>query len=174
VVTTPSTAQLEAFLSGRPTALLDYANRPHYVPAAWRITAKEQIRETLSSLAEPSPARMRYQDEVLRDALECTTPATPRLARLVEAMIEIGERSRAEGRPLAFPARLLERDGAAAPGPDLAALYPENEAFAIRDLSELRRQLALSRQESRTWRRRAELAMSFRRAARRLLGAKEP
>jgi hypothetical protein len=168
VVTTPSTVQLEAFLSGRPTALLDYANRPHYVPAAWRVTAREQISETLASLADASPARMRYQEEVLHDALECATPATPRLIRLVEAMIEFGERSRAEGRALAFPARLLAGDGAAAQELDPASLYPGNQSYAQRDVFELQRQLALSRQESKTWRRRAEIAMSLRGAARRI------
>ena len=47
VVTTPSTAMLEAMLLDRPVALLDFNNSPHLVPAAWRITAETQIKETL-------------------------------------------------------------------------------------------------------------------------------
>jgi hypothetical protein len=170
VVTTPSTAQLEAFLARRPTALLDYANCPHYVPAAWRITASAHLGPALDELADPSPAKVLYQEEVLRDCLECASPATPRLFSLIESMIEIADRLREEGRPLAFPARLVSLDDSAAPPPDLGALYPGNPSFASGDVAELQRRLALARQESRSWKRRAEIAMSLRGVTRRLLG----
>jgi hypothetical protein len=171
VVTTPSTAQLEAFLSSRPTALLDYTNRPHYVTAAWTITAKDQIGETLDGLASFDAARMRYQQEILRDALECGSPATPRLIRLVEAMIDAARRCRAEGRRLELPERILDPES---PTPELdpSDVYPGNPSFAERDRARLQRELALARQEARTWRRRAELAMSWRGALRRVLKGK--
>src|SRR5262245_34193200 len=79
MITTPSTAMLEGMLQGVPVALLDYHNRPHYVPAAWRITAGDQLDEVLPELLSPSPARLLYQDSLLHDSLECHTPATPRL-----------------------------------------------------------------------------------------------
>src|SRR5207253_1483249 len=50
VISTPSTSMLEAMLLGLPVALLDYTNVPHYVPAAWRITAARHIPEVLSEL----------------------------------------------------------------------------------------------------------------------------
>jgi hypothetical protein len=34
VISTPSTAMLEGMLQGLPVAVLDFHNRPHYVPAA--------------------------------------------------------------------------------------------------------------------------------------------
>jgi hypothetical protein len=170
VVTTPSTAQIEAFLARRPTALLDYSNRPHYVPAAWSVTAPTHLERTLDELQSPSPARMLYQDEILRDCLECASPATPRLLGLIESMIEIADRLRKEGRPLGFPARLVSLDDPAAPPPDLGVLYPGNSSFESGEVAELQRRLALARQESRSWKRRAEIAMSLRGVTRRLFG----
>jgi len=113
MITTPSTAMLEGMRQGVPVAILDYHNRPHYVPAAWRITAGDQLDEVLPELLNPSPARMLYQDSLLHDALECHSAATPRLVELIETMHGIAKDCIARGQPLEFPRRILhdQQDG---------------------------------------------------------------
>jgi hypothetical protein len=133
MVTTPSTCMLEGMLQAIPVALLDYHHCPHYVPAAWSITAREHFERVMPDLLAPPPARMLYQDTILHDALECRTPAMPRLARLVQEMIRIGGECRAAGTPLAFPRRILPdaQGGHHLPEErfDLQALYPDGALF---------------------------------------------
>jgi hypothetical protein len=134
VVTTPSTAMLEGMLQGVPVALLDYHNRPHYVPAAWRITASEQIDRVLSELVNRPAAQMLYQQSILHDALECHTPATPRLVELIHKMRAAAEHCVAKGEPIALARRLLadSQDGHHLPEPtyDHAALFPSRLLFS--------------------------------------------
>jgi hypothetical protein len=129
MVTTPSTCMLEGMLQSVPVALLDYNNCPHYVPAAWCITAPSHLDDVVPALVNPPAAGMLYQDTILHDALECRTPAMPRLVRLIGEMIRLARECRQDGRPIGFPRRILpdEQDGHHAPEPrfDLAALYPD-------------------------------------------------
>lgn len=111
VVTTPSTTMLEAMLQGVPVALLDYNNCPHYIPAAWRITAASHFAQVLPELLQPGGAKMLYQDFILHDALECRTPAAPRLVDLIEAMRRITHDCLAQNLPPRFPARILTAAG---------------------------------------------------------------
>lgn len=151
VIVTPSTMFLESLLKGRPTALLDFHNKPHFVPSAWMINAPKHLNSTLQELADPPEPKMLFQRMVLHDQLECETPATPRLLQLIAEMVEIGQRARAEGKSLEFPARMLadEQRGFARVEPDfdLARLFPRNHFFSSTDqaflLSELN--LAVSR-----------------------------
>jgi hypothetical protein len=114
VVTTPSTLMLEAMRLDLPVAVLDYFNVPAYVPAAWRMTAPQHIPATLDELLRPAEAKMQFQRATLHDALECETPATPRMIELATRMIAIGKECRAQGCPLAFPARILSAPDAPA------------------------------------------------------------
>src|SRR5690606_24871922 len=102
---------LEGMLHHLPVALLDYNNCPHYVPAAWRITAETHFDEVIPELVNPPGAKVHYQHHLLHDALECQTPALPRLAELIARMSEIARRCVAEGRQLAFPRRLVRPEG---------------------------------------------------------------
>lgn len=141
VVTTPSTSMIEAMLLGLPVALLDYCNRPHYVPAAWRITAPGHIAETIDGLRAPTTDRLLYQNHTLHDALECATPAAPRMRLLAEKMIEAGRAARAAGVPLSLPSRLIAagQDEPAAVDEHVApiSLFPGHEPFARDDRREL-------------------------------------
>ena len=47
LITTPSTTMLEGMIKGIPVVLLDYTNSPHYVPAAWSITAPNHIEKVI-------------------------------------------------------------------------------------------------------------------------------
>jgi hypothetical protein len=166
VLTTPSTTLLEAMLSGRPTAILDYSNSPPYVNAAWMITACKHISVVLEKMKTPEQSRMVYQDEILHNNLECYTPALPRLAMLIKEMAEIGRKARENGNELQFPDRIvpIEFGGHAVMSKnfDLAKLYPNHPVYTNHDLvalqtalthtnteiSELKRQLKKLKQRS--------------------------
>ena len=87
VITTPSTALLEAMLTVRPVAALDYHNVPRFVATAWTISAAEQIAPVLAELLDPAPRKMAFQEMCLRDSLECDEAAAPRVARLIREMV---------------------------------------------------------------------------------------
>lgn len=145
VITTPSTVLLEAMLMRRPVALLDYTNSPQYVPAAWRIMAPHHIGETIRDLVAPPPARLLYQDTILHDALECRTPATPRLITLIEEMVRISRDCKAQGRALSFPDRILPdpEKGHHLPEElfDMRSLYPDHPVFGNMDRVELQTEI---------------------------------
>ena len=151
VITTPSTVQLEAMLQGVPLALLDYNNCPRYVPAAWTITAREHLAQAISEMTNPSPAKMLYQDTVLHDALECRTPATPRLGALIRGMAQIGRECRQQNSPLTFPVRMLADEFAGHHLPeekmDLRSLYPDHPVFGVMDVAFLQTELGHLRKE---------------------------
>lgn len=146
VVTTPSTAMLEAMLLDRPVALLDFNNSPHLVPAAWRITAETQIKETLRELAAPPAAKIQLQTYMLRSGLLDTEDATGRFVELAKRMLaSIDPES---DQPIEFPTNMLgdlrvtsENDF------DLSKLYPDFPEFTETDTVELQSQLAHSRRE---------------------------
>ena len=145
LVTTPSTLQLEGMLIGLPVALLDFGNRPHYVPAAFTATAERHLDELFAHLVSPSPARVLLQETILHDALECRTPAAPRVAALVERMIALGRQARREGRPLEWPARLVPADAAHDNGTRAfvrAALHQGHPLLSETDVDALRTEVA--------------------------------
>ena len=156
VITTPSTTMLEAMLHGLPVALLDYNNCPHYVPAGWTISAPRHIDTVLPELFDPPAPKMLYQDTILHDALEFSTPATQRMIQLVETMAAIGRVSRVQNKPIAFPRRMLvdDQDGHHFPEErfDMKALYPGHPAFAEMDRITLQVQIEHLRQEVNTLR----------------------
>jgi hypothetical protein len=146
VITTPSTAMLEAMLCGLPVALLDYHNCPHYVPAAWRITCEEQIGPVLEDLKNAPLQRMLYQEYCLNDALSCKTPALPRMIMLIEEMIRIKKEHVSSGkRELVFPHRILDipEDHISWPSEnfDLQKLYPHHPVFGRTDITIMQAEL---------------------------------
>lgn len=107
LITTPSTTMLEGMRFGLPTVLLDYTNSPAYVPAAWSITAPSHIENVITEVVAADPAKCKFQDAILHDALECRTPAIPRLINLMESMIEIACDCQQKSKPIAFPEHIL-------------------------------------------------------------------
>ncbi|MDP7379715.1 MAG: hypothetical protein QF516_16715, partial [Pirellulaceae bacterium] len=79
VISTPSTAVLEAAMHGVPVAVLDYHGTPNYLNPAWSIRHKDDVAAVLHDLANPPADRMVFQSQTLFDQLECHTPATPRM-----------------------------------------------------------------------------------------------
>jgi len=177
VITTPSTVQLEAMLARRPTALLDYSNTPHYVSAAWTITARNHIEQVLLDLLDPPHHRMLHQDFVLHDCLECYTPAAPRMATLICEMTRLRLDAQREGSPMAFPARILAHESFPFTEPsafaDLARLYPANKTLSSADLVKLQRRVVFQRQQIAALKSAAGLARLVRWAKSRVAPHKE-
>ncbi|HEX6965419.1 MAG TPA: hypothetical protein VF166_06440 [Gemmatimonadaceae bacterium] len=144
VITTPSTALLEAMLLGRPVAALDYHNVPRFVPTAWTISAREHVPSVIAELRAPSARKLAFQWECLRDCLACDTPAAPRVGALIEYMVEAA-RCVAHTSSWSLPARLLRAGGEisqpAMPHASLAELYPEQPVFAESDVRTLQARL---------------------------------
>ena len=177
VITTPSTALLEAMLAGRPVAALDYHNVPRFAPTAWTISAAEQIAPVLADLLTPSPRKMAFQQMCLRDSLECDEAAAPRVARLMREMV-VAARSLPATARWQLPANMLGASLAPVPtaGPELEDLYPEQALYADRDVRELQVRLARSQKENEQLRqalRERGLASGLREFGRRLIEALE-
>ena len=145
VITTPSTLYLESVIKKRPTAILDFHNRPHYVPAAWTINAPIHFNWTLRELADPPAHKMLFQDATLLDQLECQGSATDRMIELMETMIESGRTARADGESIKLPHRIIadaRRGFGKVPATfNLEKLYPDNEVFKNQDLRRLQVEL---------------------------------
>lgn len=107
VLTMPSTLMLEAMIIGLPVALIDYTTSPHYVPAAWSISSREQIIPVIGDFLSPAVEKLAFQRSILNDSLQIRESACQRLARLVEFMIEEASRCKAAHKPLAFSDKLL-------------------------------------------------------------------
>jgi len=151
VVTTPSTAMIEAMLAGVPTAIIDYTDSPSYVGSAWKITHGSQIERVLKEMASPPCNKMLFQDDILHGYLECDTPAAPRLLELMKKMAEIGEMARAEGKKPVFNETIINPSFPSAVVPseyfDLKELYPSHPVYANTDLNSLRQEVVNLREE---------------------------
>lgn len=152
VITTASTAMLEAMRLGIPTALLDYHNCPRYVNAGWTISAARQIPTVVTQLAQPTPEHLFYQQTQLCDALQNSANATDRLVDLVEQMLAIASKQLAvepklNENSLAFPDAILEPAETASPLFSHRQLYPDTAEFKQEQPVETQAQLAHSRRE---------------------------
>lgn len=107
VITTPSTIYLESVLRKRPTALLDFHNSPKYFSAAWEIGSEDRIGQVVDELANPPNHKMLFQEFVLQDQLEIGSPATARMVKLINLMVEAGVSARGSHQTLKLPARIL-------------------------------------------------------------------
>jgi hypothetical protein len=150
VITTPSTAMLEAMQADRPVACLDYHNTPRFVATAWTISAPQHISPVLAELVRPSEAKMAFQRSCLDDALRHDGLAATRVAALIQNMAAIGRRTRCSGRELRLPACMVESVNVPA-GPvysSLRYLYPKQEVFQLDDTEALQVRLARAQKEN--------------------------
>ncbi|MDG1873420.1 MAG: hypothetical protein P8J27_05890 [Mariniblastus sp.] len=107
VITTPSTAVLEAMLMDLPVAVLDYHNCPHYVASGWDICAADHMDQTICQMADRSESRMLFQQNELADSLQCSESATDRFVELTASMLRIASAQVLENKELEFPPHIL-------------------------------------------------------------------
>ncbi len=102
VITTPSTAMLEAMLLGLPVAILDFHNTPTYADAAYRIPHAEQIGPVVDRLVQHrnSSACQQMQEFLLQENLLCDGMATGRMVQLIQIMLQASQQAAATGQPL--------------------------------------------------------------------------
>jgi hypothetical protein len=98
---------------------------------------------------EPDAARLKLQDELLRDALQTGASATVRVGQLIDRMLAIAGRCVATGEPLAFPGGLLEPAPPAGGTFSHQQLYPAHACFGQLETVELQAELGHCRREIR-------------------------
>lgn len=151
VISTQSTAMLEAMVMGIPVAALDYHGCPSYLPTSWSIRAADQIATVISELAAPPESKLIFQRMQLNDALYRTSNATDRLEKLVLEMVRLSNEQIRHNQPLQFPNQILEShlrtQGAAGSAFEHQLVYPGVEEFSRRDLTELQVELSHARRE---------------------------
>ena len=150
VISTHSTAMLEAMRLGLPVAALDYHNCPNYLPTAWNIRCDEDLEGVVIELLNPAPRKLFFQDTMLADALfedVVDETATDRLEKLVITMLQIAADQRAGTVALKFPPKLLA-DRATIPCQfPLAQVFPDVPEFLNHNTEELQAELAHTRRE---------------------------
>jgi hypothetical protein len=145
VITTPSTTILESMLFDLPVAVLDYTNSPQFVAAAWSVTCREHLDQVVRELMCPPQSKRLYQRMLLRDHLECQTPATPRMVTLIREILRLHQDRPAVELSTRFPSRILA-DCSAENSPrgqtaDFPLLFPQHSVFAETDLLRLQAEL---------------------------------
>ncbi len=148
VISTLSTAILEAMLLGRPVAALDYHNVPRFQPTAWTIAAPSHIPGVVAELLNPSAAKMAFQMNCLADSLEHARPAAERVRSLILQMI-------ATAKEQPGPTLHLEPDLLGSGQtyhlflrPPLEALYPGQAVFGESNVEALQVRLARAENEN--------------------------
>jgi hypothetical protein len=147
VISTPSTAGLEAMLAGRPLAWLDYHGTPQLTPAAWSIGHRDDIPRVLAELGSPPASKVVWQNQLLRDHVYLAESATERLTQLVQRMLEQAKADIQSGNPFRFSDGML-----APPRPvencfEHAELYPAFKEFTERELLVAQTEWAHARRE---------------------------
>lgn len=136
VITTPSTAILEAMLLERPVAALDYHNVPRFVPTAWTISAPEHLPGVVTEILHPQGNKLKFQRDALEFCLACNSAAAPRVGELIEKMITFAKEAGGRGEKLSLPPNMIRYQEKSGSMPSLAELYPEsifaeNEAHSL-------------------------------------------
>jgi len=145
VISSPSTATLEAMSMEIPTCILDYSGSPELLHAAWVIRSKEFIAEELESLFTNDVRRMQLQRHLVHDQIRIDSPSSARISQLMLDMISIAERSRSEGRDLTFPASMVPGHDYSSQSPYHYAperLFESHPLFSLSELADLNRELA--------------------------------
>lgn len=147
VVTTPSTAMLEAMLLGRPLALLDYHNAPQLTPAAWTIPTAAHIAPVVAQLSDPPPAKWQLQEYLLHDHLYLAESSCRRFSQLIHGMLEIARDAAAVPRRAEFPVPILPLPQAQTIDFDHRLIYASYPEFSNPDCLRLQADLGHARRE---------------------------
>jgi hypothetical protein len=140
VIASPSTAVLEAMSMDIPTCIMDYLNKPEFLQAAWVIRSKESIQSELKYLLAKDERRMLFQRYLLHDQFRLDSPASPRVAHLMQAMIAIAKHNKEHGTKHPFPTNISSQPNYASFSPYHYAprdLFPAHPLFSRSDSDEM-------------------------------------
>ena len=145
VISTPSTILIESMLLDLPTATLDYTNSPKFVATAWTISAIQHIAETVADLVDPQESRRQFQRGSLADAYQLEEPATERMVRLVQGLVNCRKLAIENNSALEIPDSIIGGGGSTlANGQEssvetvsLGDLFPCQVGFRANDLEAL-------------------------------------
>lgn len=146
VITTPSTAAVEAMRQNLPVAQLDYHNCPHYLQTGWDIATGDHIDAALRGMAKRDPVRMHFQSDQLADAVYRESSATQRLKELILKMSGIAGDQIQAGQSIEFPPNLLPVPETSLLNFDHESLF-KSEVFKQQETRVLQVQLEHSRRE---------------------------
>jgi hypothetical protein len=149
VITTPSTAMLEAMLLDLPVAVLDYHNCPHYVTAGWDICTQTHIGPALVQMESRSETRMLFQREQLNQSLMCdpNSNSVDRFCELIDRMLKISAHCLGSGLPLNFPSNILATPNELRPRLDHRSIFPDAKEFKDQEATVLQVELSHARRE---------------------------
>lgn len=152
VISTPSTAMLEAMCLGLPTAVLDYHNCPHYVTAGWDICSREHIGPSLAQMIQPTMTRIMFQQDQIADALYLQSSASERLTELANRMLTIAREQITSGQvnspdSLSFPTQILKTTTPIIGEFSHERVYESAPEFSIDDKTVLQVELSHARRE---------------------------
>lgn len=147
VISTPSTAGLEAMLAGRPLAWLDYHGTPQLTPAAWSIGHREDVSRVIAELAAPPANKLAWQNQLLRDHVYLAESATERLVDLIQRILEQARAGLESGKQLSFSGPILPSPRAVENNFEHAELYPAFKQFKEYDLIMAQTEWAHARRE---------------------------
>ena len=158
VITTPSTAILEAMLLKRPVAAIDYHNVPRFVPTAWTISSSEHIGPVVMQLLEPSRKKMAFQGDCLNDCLRSDGPSAPRVVNLMQEMARLATEAKQEGKRLQLPPRIVEAEFRLdhPSSVHIQDFYPAQEVFANTEVASLQSRIVRIENENKRLRQQVE------------------
>jgi hypothetical protein len=93
IISTTSTAIIEAMRCGKPVAKIDYFNLPDMLQTVWNIKHKNDIELVLQQMSNPSPQHCWYQNFLLNTHCINDANAAERMAELILAMIDFRKKS---------------------------------------------------------------------------------
>lgn len=147
VITTPSTAAIEAMALEKPTAILDYNNSPTYMQSAWRITAPDHIEDVVQELLNPPKPKLLFQNQLLCEEICTDGNATERMCELISSMLESSLKSINRQSELSFPVQMLETVVKSPATFDHSEVFSDFAEFENSELLELQTELAHARRE---------------------------
>ncbi len=147
VITTPSTAIIEAMVMNVPVATLDYNNTPQYITTAWQISAASQIARIVPELLNPDESRLFFQQTALRDSLHQAN-AIEQFSQLVMQMLETASQQVQTGKALEFSENMLNYKGFSEfPFLQHEKIFSNTGEFSIDDKRQLQSELGHARRE---------------------------
>lgn len=145
VLSTPSTAVVEALLAGKPTALLNYFQCPSYLNLAWNVNHVSQVAPVIQQLRQPEARKLHFQNQQLQQILYRQSSAADRLVALVRAVQDLAVEQVTSGEELNFPPNMLPMPVGSPISFNSEAMFPTTKEFTETDLVETQAQLAHAR-----------------------------